>query len=525
MLSNRNVILILMGGLYLWTIFATPVGHPYGLLSLAPVIMAVALSFITKNAILSLLCGLFSASLILTDSPIEAAYYLLDPFLLDAISDKDNMKVIVFSLLVSIMVEFLRTSGGTKALVASLSRLASNRRAAMTSTWFAGLVVFFDDYANCLIVGSSMSDVTDKAKVSREKLAYIVDSTAAPVATLALISTWIGYEVSLMDKALKSAGETVNAYSFFLEGLPYRFYPILALVFGLGICLTGRDFGPMRTAEEKAQRITTIQKETVKPEIKVILTAVIPILTLIGFTAYDLYAQGVAVVGPSADLFKIIGEADGYDAMLKGAFCSVFVAALLSIWAGEHSKELLNSAKRGSSRLGEALCVLVCAWAIGSAIGELQAAEYMIEALDNKIPTVWFPAIVFLLAAVIAFSTGTSFGTMGTLMPLAIPLCIEANADPIITVAVSAAVLSGATWGDHCSPISDTTVLSSAGAGCDHVEHVRTQMPYALSAGIISLLCCSVPVGFGIHWLPCLLVGSMACLAVIFILGKKPQTA
>ncbi|MBM75725.1 MAG: sodium:proton antiporter, partial [Proteobacteria bacterium] len=202
-----------------------------GFLSLVPIVLAVVLALWSKRAFFSLLIGIFSAALLIKDWNIWAAIlYVVDPLLLDATASKDNIKVILFSMLVSGTVELMRLGGGTRALVAAFAKIATTRPKALIGTWFAGLTVFFDDYANCLIVGSSMQPVTDKSKISREKLAYLVDSTAAPVATLALVSTWIGYEVSLMEKALTAAGSELNAYGFFLEGLPYRFYPILALV-------------------------------------------------------------------------------------------------------------------------------------------------------------------------------------------------------------------------------------------------------------------------------------------------------
>ncbi|MEC8382698.1 MAG: Na+/H+ antiporter NhaC family protein [Myxococcota bacterium] len=526
MRSRTNLIVIMLTGLYLWGNFIPPpIDHPYGLLSLMPVVLTVGLAFFTKNAILSLFIGIFSAGLITTSNPIAGAFKIIDPYLLDSVASKDNMKVLLFSTLVGMVVEILRVSGGTQAVIQSFMRLARGRRAAMTSTWLAGLTVFFDDYANCLIVGSSMKAVTDKAKVSREKLAYLVDSTAAPVATLALISTWIGYEVSLMDKALQAAGQSINAYGFFIDGIGYRFYPILALVFGLTICLTGRDFGPMWNAEQAAAQKNPEHIGYEGSQKGLIWNAILPISGLIGLTAFDLYAQGVAVLGNDAALFEIIGEADGYDAMLKGALFAFGLAVGCASWTGTDTHSIIKASKTGASRLSEALLVLVCAWGIGSAIAELQAAEYLVSVLDNAISPAWYPSLIFILSAIVAFATGTSFGTMGTLMPLAIPLCIKAGADIDITLAVSAAVLSGATWGDHCSPISDTTVLSSAGTECDHIAHVKTQLPYALTAGIVSLLFCSVPVGFGIHWFPCLIGGSAACVTSIFVFGKPTKAA
>ena len=180
--------------------------------------------------------------------------------------------------------------------------------------------------------------------------------------------------------------------------------------------------------------------------------------------------------------------------------------------------------QKGGLHLVEPLCVLALAWALGNAISELNTAQYLVGILQGTLPHALLPSIVFVLAAGISFSTGTSFGTMGTLMPLALPLAIQLQVTPEITLATAAAVLSGATWGDHCSPISDTTILSSAGAGCEHISHVRTQLPYAITTGVISLLFCSLPIGWGIHWSLCLIVGAIACIAVVIGKGKPLST-
>ncbi|MBM76733.1 MAG: sodium:proton antiporter [Proteobacteria bacterium] len=494
-----------------------------GFLSLMPIVLAVALALWSKRALLSLLIGIFAAALILKEWNVwTAILYVIDPLLLDAAASKDNMKVILFSMLVSGTVELMRLGGGTRALVTAFARVATTRPKALVGTWLAGLTVFFDDYANCLIVGSSMQPVTDKSKISREKLAYLVDSTAAPVATLALVSTWIGYEVSLMEKALKAAGSKVNAYGFFLEGLPYRFYPILALVFGFVIASSGRDFGPMLKAETKALNAPSKEIEH-SDETKNIWTAILPIILLIGVTGFDLYAQGIEQASQSARLFEIIGAADGYDAMLKGSIAAFLCACLLCRISGLSLDNIGQGIQIGFSRLFEALAVLICAWALGDAISELKTANYLVTLLDGTLSVAFLPSLVFLLAAAISFATGTSFGTMGTLMPITIPLAIQMGAPHELIVASAAAVLSGATWGDHCSPISDTTILSSAGCGCDHIAHVKTQLPYAITAGIISLLVCSIPIGFGIDWTIVLGLGAMCCIGVVFLLGKHPD--
>ena len=679
-----------------------------GIVSLFPIFIAVGLALYTKRAIFSLFCGLLTASILINISaPHQGLFYLFDPLLISALADADSIKVIFFSMLIAIGVEIMRQSEGTNALVAFFLRYTKTRRRTQVATWLAGLTVFFDDYANCLIVGSSMQPVVDKARISREKLAYLVDSTAAPVATLALISTWIGYEVSLMDKALNqveqipytiesqsdgvyicdpthqwknptvlindqsyvsthiNAGwyvaldkfpsqwsmqlksnnqsssmlegkhiyahgefafsfdgknlhgcthpishqtphwvttiypqkteeknlvvtlpnhpdlqiqttsptisktligdnvvytfakaslldivqgekhgsimpqgwgsitlewsdqgvraEQQNAYSFFLAGLPYRFYPILALVFGFCIAVTGRDYGPMLKAEERA--LINPQEEAQDADFSwgIFSIAVIPLSILIGYTGFDLYMQGVEKIGSQAPLFEIIGEADGYQSMLKGAIAFSFSAALLA-WIHKRSISMIqNSIVQGCTHLVEPLSILALAWALGNAIEELNAASFLVGLLQNTIPHFILPSIVFVLAAGISFATGTSFGTMGTLMPIALPLAIQLQVAPDICLATAAAVLSGATWGDHCSPISDTTILSSAGSGCDHISHVRTQLPYAIASGLISVLFCTLPVGLGMHWSVCLALGSIMCLGWILWRGSFPQ--
>ena len=495
------------------------------ILSLLPIVIAVVLSLVTKRAVLSLLCGIFVGALILqTFHPWKAILSVIEDYLIPSLANEDNCKVICFSLFVGATVELMRLGGGTTALVSMFSRFANTRPKALVGTWFAGLTVFFDDYANCLIVGSSMQPITDAKKISREKLAYLVDSTAAPVATLALVSTWIGYEVSLMEKALVVAGRDTNAYSFFLQGIPYRFYPILALVFGFTIAASGRDFGPMLKAEQEAHEMEATDVDTNISPNSYLSMALVPLILLIGVTFGDLYLQGIqSINNPDASLLEIIGAADGYNAMLHGSIASLLAAMLLCLFYGKTTEEIQNSCISGTSRLMEALLILACAWALGDCIGDLKTADHLISLLGNSINPSLLPSIVFVLAAGISFATGTSFGTMGALMPLALPLVLKMNVGIDIELAVASAVLSGATWGDHCSPISDTTILSSAGSGCDHVAHVKTQLPYALVSGFIALLCCSLPIGFGLHWSFCLVLGVICCIGSIFVFGSKTQ--
>ena len=492
------------------------------ILSLLPIAVAIGLALWTRQVVLSLYSGVLVAALLVTGGvPWAALVQSIDPWMLDAMADRDHTKVALFSLLVAATVALATRSGGTAALVSLITRRARTRRGGMLAAWLAGMVVFFDDYANCLIVGSAMRPVADRLRISREKLAYIVDSTAAPMATVALISTWVGYEVGLMDEALRAAGQDISAYAFFIEGLPYRFYPILTLGFVFWIAALDRDFGPMHGAEVRVLAAADPTEEIDEPLWKVWL-AVVPIGALVVGTGASLWTQGVAAAPAGAALFEIIGAADGYDAMLHGSAIALLLAVVLSaatraIPPAQLSPTLIE----GMTSLFEALVVLYLAWALGAAIGDLHAADYLLSALGGALPAWSLPTVTFLLAAAIAFATGTSFGTMAVLMPLALPLALSMEPQVgVLSLATSASVLSGAVWGDHCSPISDTTVLSSTGSGCDHTEHVRTQMPYAVAAGAVAVLLGTLPAGFGVPPWPLLVIGTLACGILVRVVGR-----
>ena len=496
-------------------------------LSLLPIVVAIVLALRTKHILLSLGTGAYVAALLLQGGhPWRALVTLVDPMLLDSAADRDNMKVIFFSLFIAATVQVLRGAGGTSALVAAATRKARTRRSGMVSTWFAGMIVFFDDYANCLVVGSAMRDVTDRLRISREKLAYLVDSTAAPMATVALVSTWIGYEVGLMDEALVAAGREENAYAFFMQGLPYRFYPLLALGFAGMIAFSGRDFGPMLDAERRVAGQAEVELPLPeRPPTKLFLLALVPIMALVGVTGASIWMQGTASAPPGAPIFEIIGGADGYDAMLHGSTAALALALGLGMLWGEDNGNVMGHALKGMTEIFEPLCVLMLAWALSGAVSDLGAADYLVSILGSSLPALALPTVVFLLGAAIAFATGTSFGTMAVLMPLVIPLSFAISTDINIALAASAAVLSGAVWGDHCSPISDTTVLSSTGAGCDHAAHVTTQLPYALTVGAVAVFTGTLPAGLGVPPAASLVLGLVACGIILRWKGRLPTAA
>ncbi len=525
-----------------------------GWLSLAPAILAIALALISRQVILSLVGGIYVGVLLLGANPLGGFGRTLD-VMVGSAADADHAKIMMFTLLMGGMVGVITASGGTAGIVQSLVKYAKTPRSASLASWGMGMLVFFDDYASSLLVGNTMRPVTDGLKISREKLSYIVDSTAAPISSIAIVSTWIGYEVSVLAEAMQASGLERDAYEVFITGLPSRFYQILSLVFVAMVAWTGRDFGPMLAAERRARRgdgllregATPLMDENIlagnagdkEPEPRAWL-AFGPIVVLIAVAFVVLMATGLAaaVSDPAgyataqADGFVrtfgfILGNSASYDALLYGAGAGV---AASMIFAGFVRAITLESAfdalVRGIQAMMLAVITLVLAWSIGSVMGDLQAGAYASGALSGALPLWTLPSLAFFLSALIASATGTSWGTMAVLFPVVIPLVAEAAMNPStegVFMATASAILGGAVFGDHCSPISDTTVLSSIACASDHVDHTRTQAPYALTIGAITIGLGYVPAGFGLSPWISLVLSVGALWAVLRFLGQSPE--
>ncbi len=516
-----------------------------GWISLMPAFLAIVVALAIRNVVPALLLGLWvGATALQSFSPMGALKGLMDTvyvFIVAAVADPDHAKIIVFGMMIGGMVGIITRNGGMASVVRLIVSRAKTAVGGQIAVWFMGLMIFFDDYANTLVVGNTARPITDHLKISREKLAYIVDSTAAPVVCIALITTWIGYEVSLIDQALQGIDELagVQAYAVFLHSIPYSFYPILAVLFVLAVAATGRDMGPMYTAELRARagqvepnrgenELPAMEGDTLEPKINIPLRAAnafVPILVLIGGLAIGLY-----VTGEGDTLTEIIGSSDAYKAMMWGSFGGALTAAGMSLGQNIlNSHETVDAWYGGARAILFGMIVLVLAWSMSAVTAELNAKGYLISILGDSLPVVLIPAIVFLLAAVTAFATGTSWGTMGILMPLVIPLAwavmtVNGMADPSgmhILYSSVACTLAGAVWGDHCSPISDTTVLSSIATGCDHIEHVRTQMPYAILVGLVALLIGTVPGAYGLSPWISIVVGGAVLYGVLRYFGRN----
>ncbi|MGL4571476.1 MAG: Na+/H+ antiporter NhaC family protein [Clostridium sp.] len=505
----------------------------FGLWTIIPPLVAIILAFITKNVVVSLFIGALSGCFMLQIVDQNAFSALIQAFLdfiqrvLNSLADPWNAGIILQVLAIGGVINLVSKMGGAKAIAEALAKRAKTPRSAQMVTWFLGLLVFFDDYANSLIVGPIMKPVADKLKVSRERLAFIIDATAAPIAGLAIISTWIGLEVGLIKDSFTQIGMEVDAFGVFLDTIPFRFYNILILAFVVITTLMLRDFGPMRKAEIRARKgikdkkselesITTSEEMDVKEGVKLsVWNAIIPIGTLIvsalvsfyysGYTAImageDTIIQGVLTNSPFSfeAIQQTFSSADASTALFQSAVFASIVAIAMAvgkkIFTVSEAVEVWIDGMKGLIITG---VILLLAWSLSSVIKDLGTAKYLVTLLSDSIPAFLLPSIIFLLGAVISFATGTAYGTMGILMPLAIPLSYSISPDMGYIVLSTSAVLTGAIFGDHCSPISDTTILSSMGAGCDHIEHVKTQMWYALFVAGATILLGYIPAGLNV---------------------------
>ena len=554
----------------------------YGWLVMAPAIVAILLAVVTRQVVLALVVGVVAGAYMLApclppaspyaDAPSVVGGFRLaaEKYVIGAIheppdQDAAHIKIMVFTLVIGFMVGVIGRNGGTAGLVRVVAgRTESPRRSGLTA-WAAGLVVFFDDYANTMIVGPTMRSVFDRVKLSRAKLAYIVDSTAAPVASLALIGTWVGAEIGFiqvgLDKIsadtapeflLNEQGKMIEGMQAFIASLPYRFYPILALFLVFVIAWTRRDFGPMKRAEAQAQTgkedrpyesaaTDSGSNDADQPTprwwlgllpVLVLVGATIAILAITGYSTAD----GESVMQQSKPWWEkaqeILKAGDSYLSIFYGAILSALVAVVLTaISRSCRVRDAADAGLNGMARMFPAIAILILAWALSAVEQDLQLGKVVGGYLQAaEFPAVWMPLSVFLCAAVVSFATGSSWGTMGILCPITVTVTAKLAGGlpaeqglPLFYAAVGS-VLAGAIFGDHCSPISDTTVLSSIAAGCRHESHVWTQLPYALVTAIVAMglgdVLCSV---YHQPWYYGLVAGALVLLLIVFVFGRRPQ--
>ena len=538
---------LILGMVLLYVFGPATVSMPLWM-SVLPPLFAIVMALLIKEVISSLFVGILTGTFLMAyysgASPATALggglLRVVDTYVVGSLFDADHVTIIVFTLLIGGMVRVITANGGMQGVVNWLSRRAKGPRSGQLMTFLMDLCIFFDDYSNTLVVGNTMRPIADKLKVSREKLAYIVDSTSAPVVAVAFVTTWIGAELSYIQDGINIIGLDMSSYSVFFNSLAYSFYPFLTLGFVLMVILSRRDFGPMLKAERKARLAEGMILENVETTAQFahIIDALIPLLVLIFgtigglvFTGYDASVWTNPNVGFFSKLSATIGEANSYQALLWASLLSLLTAIVMTLLRGSLAfAKVMEEMIEGFKTMFNAVLILTMAWSIALVTKDMHTAEFVSQLLLQwSLSPVWVPALTFLLAALIGFSTGTSWGTMAILYPLILPaswmLCQEQGLSVDATLPlfynVVASVMAGAVMGDHCSPISDTTIMSSLSSRCDHMQHVSTQMPYALTVGGVAVLIGVLPTALGLPSWVAFLMGFAVLGLVVRLVGKK----
>ncbi len=531
--------------------FCVPVEGPMPLwLSILPPLIAIVMALLLKEVISALFFGVLSGTFIMAlysgQEPGTALgsglLRVMDTYVVGSIFDIDHAMIIVFTLTIGGMVKIISANGGMQGIVNWLLRRANGPRSGQLMTFVMDLCIFFDDYSNTLMVGNTMRPVADKLKVSREKLAFIVDSTAAPVVAIAFVTTWIGAELSYIQEGIDVIGLEASAYSVFVNSLKYSFYPILTLCFVLMIIHSGRDYGPMLKAEREARTKVVSDSNSQDNSNKQAhgIDALLPLLTLIFGTIIGLFITGYDSAiwqdtshGFFTKLSETIGEANSYLALIWSSIVSLIISIIMTLNRGTLTfGKIMDEMVDGFKVMFNAVLILTMAWSIALVTKHMHTAEFVSAILLKlSLSPYIIPALTFLLAALIGFSTGTSWGTMAILYPLILPaswmLCqnqgLGVDATMPLFYSVVASVMAGSVMGDHCSPISDTTIMSSMASGCNHLQHVKTQMPYALTVGAVALFIGVLPTSLGLpSWLAFLMALAILGIIVKFV-GKKVE--
>lgn len=527
-------------------VFAEGAETDFGWLSLLPPLLAIVLAFVTKQVLISLFLGVFVGAMMLNGwNPFYGFLRTMDNYMVGSLADSWNAAIIIFLLSIGGMVGFVNKMGGTVAVAEALSKKIKSSKSAQLYTFLLGILVFFDDYANTLIVGPTMRPIMDKNKISKEKFSFIIDSTAAPVVGLALISTWVGYEIGVIRRVYQNLGIEANYYGVFVRTIPYSYYCIYALIFVLVLLLMEKDFGLMYEAEKRARTTGKLIDDRAKPMMSDEITqmeiregiklkasnAIVPIVTLLLVAFIGLWYNGYTMLEGAINPLSIegmrecFGEADSSMVLLWASIISSIVAMVMGIYQKIFSvDEGFEAWVEGAKSMVFACMILVFAWSLGSVTGDVGTAEFLVGKISEGFPFAILPIIIFVISALISFATGTAWGTMGIVIPLAIPMAyafVKNGGDPHMMTVTLGTVLSGAIFGDHCSPISDTTIMSSMAAGADHLDHVKTQMPYSLTVALVAGISYLLAGFLSAHPIIILLIGTLIIIGIISFFGKS----
>ena len=491
-------------------------------LALLPPVIAIVLALITKEVFSSLFLGVLSGALLATNfNLVGTLTTIVSDGFISSVADGWNAGILIFLVLLGMMVALINKAGGSRAFGAWAETHVKTRVGAQLATFALGVLIFVDDYFNCLTVGSVMRPVADSKNISRAKLAYLIDATAAPVCMIAPISSWAA--------AVAGVVVSVNGLSLFIKAIPYNFYSLLTIVMIVFITLAKFDYGPMKKHEINAQNgdifsegeratgdIEEAEFNAKGRVIDLLLPVVFLILAcIIGMVYTGGLFEGETFVDSFANCDASVGLA------LGSAVAVIFTAIYLIVRRVISFKDAMGSLPKGFCAMVPAILILCFAWTLNGVTGTLGAAVYVRGIMEGAAAglTMLLPAIIFIVACILAFATGTSWGTFGILIPIVTAL-FQVGADgamPELMVIGISACLAGAVCGDHCSPISDTTIMASAGAQCNHVNHVSTQLPYAITVAAVSFVCFIIA-GFIQNWLICLPIGIILMIATLLVI-------
>lgn len=496
--------------------------------SLVPPIVAIALALITKEVYSSLFVGILCGGLIYSNFKFEGTmvHTLQDGFI-SSIADSYNIGILIFLVMLGALVAMMNKAGGSRAFGKWTSTHIKSRVGAQLATVLLGVLIFIDDYFNCLTVGSVMRPVTDKQKISRAKLAYLIDATAAPVCIIAPISSWAAAVAGFAKGSGASSG-----MSLFISAIPYNFYAILTIVMMIFLAVTNLDFGSMKKHEVNAINgdiFTTGQEQMAETEISDnergrVCDLIVPVVVLIITCVLGMIYSGGFFSG--ADFITAFSDSDASVGLVIGSFAAIIFAVIFFLIRRVLTfKQCMESIPDGFKAMVPAIMILCCAWTLKTMTDSLGAKIFISRLVEHSAGSfqMFLPAIIFIIAVGLSFATGTSWGTFGILIPIV--LSVFGNQSGTITTVAISACMAGAVCGDHCSPISDTTIMASAGAQCNHINHVSTQLPYALTVAGVSFVCYIIagllPDSIKVISLPIGIVLMLGTLLVVNMVSKK----
>ncbi|MBR1478668.1 MAG: Na+/H+ antiporter NhaC family protein [Lachnospiraceae bacterium] len=502
--------------------------------ALLPPIIAIVLALITKEVYSSLIIGIIAGGFLYAEfNPVVAMNHIFVDGMIAQLSDSWNVGILIFLVVLGTIVMLMNRAGGSAAFGRWASEHVKTRIGAQLATIALGCIIFIDDYFNCLTVGSVMRPVTDKHKVSREKLSYLIDATAAPVCIIAPISSWAAAVTGFVDGA--------NGLSLFIHAIPYNFYAFLTVAMMLTLTIGNFDFGPMKKAELLGLKNDGEDESLKKPSITGaedqpnppisskgrVIHLVLPIVMLIVCCIIGMIYTGGFFEG--VDFVTAFSESDASVGLVYGSCIALLLTVIFYVCTRVLSfTECMNALPEGFKSMVPAVLILVFAWTLKSMTDSLGAGEYVAELVknvaDNGMIMGMLPAFVFIIGVFLAFATGTSWGTFGLLIPIVVNVFGADTSNELMIIAISAC-MAGAVCGDHCSPISDTTIMASAGAQCEHIKHVSTQLPYAITAAAVSLVS-YVIAGYVKNWLIMLPLGIVLMVATLFVIKRlQPKEA